>query len=175
MRAWACWRPRGSLRLWTRERRMTEPGTSSVSGSLRMPRFHLRGVVSLVSLVSLALVVSLAAEVVEPEESGVGSGAFRHGVRFGIVEGAGEEEKEEEGAGGEGEEGAEEERGSEGKSNCVPPSTLYRRTLFTRPTPLQPRKSADDQTAMPYTRRLSLSCMHHDAKTALARVPLSGE
>lgn len=26
VRAWACCRPSGSLRLWTRERRMTEPG-----------------------------------------------------------------------------------------------------------------------------------------------------
>lgn len=66
VRAWACWRPSGSLRLCVRESRMTEPsrkerrmlagalyhkcgrggcclpGTSSVWGSARIPRFHRR-------------------------------------------------------------------------------------------------------------------------------------
>jgi hypothetical protein len=41
--ACACRKPKGSLRLWALERRMTEPGTSSVSGSLRIPRFHFLG------------------------------------------------------------------------------------------------------------------------------------
>lgn len=42
-RACACCSPRGSFRLWNLESKMTEPGTSSVKGSSKIPSFDFRG------------------------------------------------------------------------------------------------------------------------------------
>ena len=93
VRAWACCSPSGSLRLCVLDRRITEPvkkvlivcsridhsagtslpGTSSVCGSLRIPRFHLgRGV-------SFSCVVDVAVELSAPASAGCG---FRQGVKL---------------------------------------------------------------------------------------------
>jgi hypothetical protein len=95
VRAWACCSPSGSLRLCVLERRMTEPvkkalvrhacitlgtkiclpGTSSVNGSLRMPRFHLG------REASFSCVVDVAVEPTAPSPAACG---FRQGVKLTI-------------------------------------------------------------------------------------------
>jgi hypothetical protein len=78
VRARACCKPNGSLRLCVRDRRITEPGTSSVWASLKIPRFHFRRGPASFSFAEARLPLVVA--VFPPPSAAVRS--FRHGEKL---------------------------------------------------------------------------------------------